>query len=69
MDLPCSSRNHLLIARHPAVDVLVVAGREHGSFTRDDVRTLGRLLETTGGFPDALMLCALAERLLPYLDT
>jgi hypothetical protein len=68
-DLPCASRHHLLIARHPAVDVLVVAGREQGSFTRDDVRTLGQLLESTGGFNDALMMCALAERLLPYLDT
>jgi hypothetical protein len=68
-DLPCVSRNHLLIARHPAVDVLVVAGREHGSFTRDDVRTLGQLLDSTDGFNDALTMCALAERLLPYLDT
>jgi hypothetical protein len=68
-DLPCASRNHLLIARHPAVDVLVVAGRENGSFTRDDVRTLGQLLEGMDGVNDALAMCALAERLLPYLDT
>jgi hypothetical protein len=68
-DLPCVSRNHLLIARHPTVDLLVVAGREHGSFTRDDVHTLGQLLEGMDGLADALMLCALAERLLPYLDT
>jgi hypothetical protein len=67
-DLPCASRSHLLVARHPAVDVLVIAGREQGSFTRDDVRTLGQLLEGTGGWDDALTLCALAERLLPYLD-
>jgi len=67
-DLPCASRSHLLIARHPAVDVLVVAGRERSSFTRDDVRTLGQLLEGTAGWDDALTLCALAERLLPYLD-
>jgi hypothetical protein len=68
-DLPCASRSHLLIARHPAVDVLIVAGREESSFTRDDVRTLGQLLESTDGWEDALTLCALAERLLPYLDT
>jgi hypothetical protein len=68
-DLPCASRNHLLIARHPAVDVLVVVGREQGSFTHDEVRTLGRLLERMDGLDDALTLCALAERLLPYLDS
>jgi hypothetical protein len=68
-ELPCVSRNHLLVARHPAVDLLVVAGREQDSFTRDDVRTLGQLLERMDGLNDALALCALAERLLPYLDT
>jgi hypothetical protein len=68
-DLPCASRSHLLIARHPAVDVVVVAGREQGSFTRDDVRALGQLLEGSNGWDDALKLCALAEKLLPYLDT
>jgi hypothetical protein len=68
-DLPCASRNHLLVARHPVVDLLVLAGREEGSFTRDDVRTLGSVLERMDGLDDALTLCALAERLLPYLDT
>lgn len=67
-DLPCASREHLLIARHPAVDVLVVAGREHAGFTRDDVRALGGLLEGERGFGDALLMRDLAERLLPYLD-
>jgi hypothetical protein len=68
-NLPCASRSHLLIARHPTVDVVVVAGREQGSFTRDDVRALGQLLEGSDGWDDALALCALAEKLLPYLDT
>jgi hypothetical protein len=68
-DLPCVSRNHLLIARHPEMDVVVVVGREDAMFTRDDVRTLGLLLERMDGLEDALTLCALAERLLPYLDT
>jgi len=67
-DLPCASRSHLLIARYPKVDVVVVAGREEASFTRDDVRAFGKLLESTGGWEDALTLCALAETLLPYLD-
>jgi hypothetical protein len=68
-DLPCASRNHLLVARHPAVDLLVLAGREELAFTRDDVRTLGGVLERLDGLDDALALCGLAERLLPYLDT
>jgi transposase len=68
-DLPCASRNHLLVARHPAVDLLVLAGREERSFTREDVRTLGGVLERLDGLDDALALCGLAERLLPYLDT
>jgi hypothetical protein len=68
-DLPCVSRNHLLIARHPQMDVVVVVGREDAMFTRDDVRTLGLLLERMDGLGDALTLCALAERLLPYLDS
>jgi hypothetical protein len=69
VDLPCASRAHLLIARHPGVDVLLVAGREQAVFTRDDVRTLGGLLEAERGFGDALLMRGLAERLLPYLDT
>jgi hypothetical protein len=68
-DLPCASREHLLIARHPAVDVLVTVGREERTFTRDDVRTLGQLLQRVDGMGDALTLRDLAERLLPYLDT
>ena len=68
-DLPCVSRNHLLIARHPQMDVVVVVGREDAMFSRDDVRTLGLLLERMDGLEDALTLCALAERLLPYLDS
>jgi hypothetical protein len=68
-DLPCASREHLLIARHPTVDVLVTVGREGRTFTRDDVRTLGQVLQRMDGMGDALIVCDLAERLLPYLDS
>lgn len=67
--LPCASRQHLLIARYPTTDVLVTAGREDPSFTADDVRTLGRLLQCESGWDDALMMCRLAERMVPYLDS
>jgi hypothetical protein len=68
-DLPCASRLHLLVARHPTVDIVVTAGRDAPTFATDDVRTLGRLLQRERGWDDALMMCHLAESLLTYLDT
>lgn len=67
-DLPCASRCHLLVARYPTIDVVVTVGRDASAFVADDVRTLGRLLQIERGWDDALMLCDLAESLLPYLD-
>lgn len=69
VDLPCASRRHLVVARYPTIDVVVTAGRDDPTFVADDVRALGRLLQRERGWDDALMMCELAESLLPYLDT
>ncbi|HET8614531.1 MAG TPA: hypothetical protein VFL94_03320 [Actinomycetales bacterium] len=68
VDLPCASRRHLLVARYPTAEVLVTVGRDEPTFTAADVRTLGHLLQDERGWDDALMMCDLAESLLPYLD-
>jgi hypothetical protein len=70
--LPCARREHLLVGRHPAVPVLLVAGRDRPPFARDDVRALGRLLSEDGGLSaaltDSLTLRALAAALAGHLD-
>lgn len=67
--LPCVSRRHVILARYPTTDVVLTVGRDDPTFTSDDVRTLGQALQHESGWDDALLVCDLAESLLPYLDT